>query len=377
MSVHNVQESVLLYFKEGSSDKVYSATLEDVNESYLVNFSYGRRGKPMKSGTKTPAPIPYEQAKRAYDNLVKEKMAKGYVLDENVAPFVGSVKGPERTNYLPQLLNPIELNDLPEALTRARGELALQLKHDGERRIVVVTQDEIYGSNRKGLRVQLPTDVVEALRTVIYGIPQQRLVLDTEDMGSHLVIFDVLEWDEDLTSKSFLQRAAYLNQLRGLDSSLAQFLYVDIPTFYRDMYDIVNFIQQAEAHNAEGVVLRDPAAPYTAGRPNSWGPCLKLKFYATATCIVESVHPTKSSIGLEMVDHTKGPGPRGQEQIHTVKVGNCTVPPNYTLPKVGDLVEIKYLYAYRGGALYQPQYKGIRQDVEITAANIGQLKFKE
>jgi bifunctional non-homologous end joining protein LigD len=41
-----------------------------------------------------------------------------------------------------------------------------------------------------------------------------------------------------------------------------------------------------------------------------------------------------------------------------------------------DVVEVRYLYAYPGGSLYQPVYVGKRDDVEPAACTIGQLKFK-
>jgi len=37
-------ENITLYFKQGSSDKVYTASLEEVeNNRFVVNFAYGRR----------------------------------------------------------------------------------------------------------------------------------------------------------------------------------------------------------------------------------------------------------------------------------------------------------------------------------------------
>jgi bifunctional non-homologous end joining protein LigD len=43
-------------------------------------------------------------------------------------------------------------------------------------------------------------------------------------------------------------------------------------------------------------------------------------------------------------------------------VGKVTIPPNYDVPKVGDLVEVRYLYVGSRGALYQPVYQGVRTD---------------
>jgi bifunctional non-homologous end joining protein LigD len=368
-----MDESITLNFKQGSSDKVYKAELVGLPEGYLVNFWYGRRGKPMRGGTKTAAPVSYDIAKRAYDSLIQEKRAKGYTEDTNGTPFEGSKDGVVRTDYLPQLLNPIEPDDVTEALSRAEGELWLQIKYDGERRMVIVTPEDVYGSNRKGLRVELPTNMVEAFQEILAALPVERLVLDGEDMGDHIFLFDILEWGyEDLTPESFATRMSYLQRMANLAPEIEEVVRVALARPCASLDEIGNHMLQAEAANQEGIVLRDPRASYTPGRPNSWGPCLKIKFYATATCIVDFVHPTKSSIGLAMLDTA---GNSGKEKLR--KVGNCTIPPNYRTPHKGALVEIKYLYAYRGGSLYQPQYKGVRTDLTPAAASTIQLKYKD
>jgi len=363
-------ESIKLSFTEGSSDKAYHASLEPSGDGFLVNFAYGRRCGPYKTGTKTPKPLPYDQAKRAYDKLVQEKMAKGYTTDGSGTPFVGSTVTAERTGFLPQLLNPIEPEDIPGALSRASGELFLQTKHDGERRIVVINKNEVYGSNRKGLKVALPTNIVESLADFLATQSFDQLVLDTEDMGSHLVVFDILQWGQDFSQRTFRTRSSYLPLLKPVE-----YLYVDTPVAAFDPSHVFHFLELAQESNEEGIVLRDPEAQYTPGRPNSWGPCLKIKLYATATCKVGAIHPTKRSISLELFSVA------AQTREHPfgdwVYVGNCTIPPNYPMPSIGELVEIKYLYAYRGGSLYQPQYKGVRTDLEFEDANISQLKFKE
>ena len=63
-----------LYYREGSSDKVYQASIEPSSEGFVVNIAYGRRGSTMSTGTKTQTPVDYETAKTIYDKLVREKM---------------------------------------------------------------------------------------------------------------------------------------------------------------------------------------------------------------------------------------------------------------------------------------------------------------
>jgi len=57
-------EQITLYYREGSSDKVYQAAITPKDGGFAVEFAYGRRGATLQTGTKTQAPVPYEQAKK-------------------------------------------------------------------------------------------------------------------------------------------------------------------------------------------------------------------------------------------------------------------------------------------------------------------------
>ena len=85
-------ESITLYFREGGSDKVYQARIEPDGELFRVNFSYGRRGSTMQTGTKTSSPVDYDTAKGIYDKLVREKTAKGYTPGQDGTPYQHSDK---------------------------------------------------------------------------------------------------------------------------------------------------------------------------------------------------------------------------------------------------------------------------------------------
>ena len=105
-------------------------------------------------------------------------------------------------------------------------------------------------------------------------------------------------------------------------------------------------------------------APYTAGRPNSGGSQLKHKFVATLSAVVAKVNQQRS-VGLRLLNH------EGWQSV-----GNVTIPPNHGVPQVGAVVEIRYLYSYLDGSLYQPVYLGERSDVDATECVVSQLKFK-
>jgi bifunctional non-homologous end joining protein LigD len=88
-------ERITLYYREGSSDKVYQASIEPHGEGFVVNFAFGRRGSTMNTGTKTQTPVDYNSAKSIYDKLVREKKAKGYTEGpEGARP--GAATGAER-----------------------------------------------------------------------------------------------------------------------------------------------------------------------------------------------------------------------------------------------------------------------------------------
>lgn len=68
-----------LYYKEGNSDKVYELDLCQIAEnSFLVNFRYGRRGSSLKEGTKTPEAVSLEKAELIFSEYEAEKIQKGY-----------------------------------------------------------------------------------------------------------------------------------------------------------------------------------------------------------------------------------------------------------------------------------------------------------
>ncbi len=82
-----ISDRVSLYYREGSSDKVYQAAIEPAGNQFVVNFAYGRRGATLTTGTKTSSPVDYDAAKKIYTKLVSEKKAKGYTEGEDGTPY--------------------------------------------------------------------------------------------------------------------------------------------------------------------------------------------------------------------------------------------------------------------------------------------------
>jgi bifunctional non-homologous end joining protein LigD len=127
-----------------------------------------------------------------------------------------------------------------------------------------------------------------------------------------------------------------------------------------------NIIDTLKAKGAEGVVFKRSTAPYQAGRPNSGGDQFKFKFQNTASFIVTGQNGSKNSVLVALLD----------ESGNLVPQGKCTIPQNAQIPTTGAIVEVRYLYAYRGGCIFQPCYLGLRNDIDRSECIITQLKFK-
>ena len=118
-------ERAELYFRQGSSDKVYQLQLENVESQWTVHAQWGRRGSVLQSDVKATG-VSYEEAKHVYDRILREKTGKGYQISKasaNGDPVisVGLPTGKKHSGHLPELLTPIEE---PEALRLAEDVAA-------------------------------------------------------------------------------------------------------------------------------------------------------------------------------------------------------------------------------------------------------------
>ena len=85
-------EQITLYFKQGSSNKVYQAGIEPKDGGYVVNFAFGRRGATLQTGTKTQAPVGYDEAKKIYDSAYRHQMARA--ISDGVLAYKNLVEQP-------------------------------------------------------------------------------------------------------------------------------------------------------------------------------------------------------------------------------------------------------------------------------------------
>lgn len=350
-----VVKSADLFYKEGSSDKVYKASIEESAEGFTVNFAYGRRGSSLATGTKTPKPVPLDKAEKIYDKLLLEKSGKGYVADPTGKVFsVGDLESRD-TGFRPQLLNEIE-EDQVEFYIESPHWCA-QEKFDGRRRGVIINGGTATGTNRKGLSVALDDSIISDIKA--YLPKSLKCTWDGEAFDGYIMLFDQIEagfsYEERYKMLSDTLKRSAINSLRLVETAWT-------------VADKRRLYNKLKKNNAEGIVFKKISAEYKPGRPNKGGDQLKFKFCATASCVVTGVNSGKRSVSLAVFN---------TELTTRVDVGNVTVYPNQDIPEVGDVVEVKYLYYFSGGSLFQPVLLGQRDDVLPHECLLKQLKLKK
>jgi bifunctional non-homologous end joining protein LigD len=268
-------EKITLYYRQGSSDKIYQASIEPCGAGFAVNFAFGRRGATLQTGTKTSSPVNYSEAKKIFDKIIREKTAKGYTPGEDGTPYQQTDKAQRSTGILPQLLNPIDESEVAQLIED--DAWWAQEKFDGKRVLILKEGGRITGINRKGLTIDLPVPIVQAMQI----LDARRCLLDGEAVGDVLIAFDLLqEATIDLASRPYHDRYSHLVDL--VDSIPSDSIrYAQTATTKSQKLAMLNLLRK---EHKEGIVFKRHSALYVPGRPANGGDQLKLKFAATASC---------------------------------------------------------------------------------------------
>lgn len=349
--------NVALFYKEGSSDKEYRvALIQHPGGLWSTSGFNGRRGAALKEQKKTDGPVSYEEAKKAYDELLKKQLKKGYTEDVSGAIYQ-SLPG-ERTfsGFVPQLLNTLRDESVLEAILNDNVHI-LQEKHDGERRPVLVEDGVVTAMNKEGVVSALPQNLVDDALSIGGNIR-----FDGEVIGERYVVFELLEWNgEDLRKKTYKERFAKLKEV------FAQYHFsgIEVTNSAETPEEKRALFEELKARNAEGVAIKRADAPYAPSRPASGGSQLKFKFEEVCTVRVSSRN-NKRSVAVECWE---------TDSDNPIALGSITIPANYEIPEVGDIVNVRYLYKYENGSLFQTTYLGGRMD-QSTPDRLHQFKHK-
>lgn len=362
---------VEMRFQDGHSDKVYNLEFQDHGALFSVYFEYGRRGSTMNTGFKT-ANVSHTAAQKAFDKILHEKTGKGYQVtsDTEGAPLTQSVKKEAakiKSKYEVQLLNAVNRDDIDKYIKDPSW--GMQEKIDGERRPISISASrdgiKVLGFNRKNEEVDLHASIRESL----FDLPlDNSLALDAEVTGDHLYVFDAMEVaGNDMTNIDFLSRYKAIDDIFNDEffpgREINNIHLVQLAVTEDEKRNLFNRIEKS---GGEGVVIKKLFAPYTSGRPNSGGNALKCKFIETASFVVTKIND-KRSISLAVVD----------EHDAFVEVGNVAIPVSHEIPIIGNIVEVAYLYAFMNGSIFQPVYKGKRNDLTRHDCRMSKLKYKQ
>jgi bifunctional non-homologous end joining protein LigD len=356
-------ERIDLYYQQGNSDKVYHLQLNTVEGRWSVNAQWGRRGSSLQSDTKASG-VPYEEAKRIFDRVLREKTGKGYRVAEGngaSSPAISlGVPTKEFSGHAPELLTPIEEREALDLVPNLSWWF--QQKFDGRRLAVQKQNGEYLGINKLGQIIPIDAQLAASLNLV----EADSFLVDGEITDSRFYTWDILTHNGcDLRDHAYEVRYARLTRLfQGVHEVLRVAETAMTPKAKR------NLVARMHEIRAEGFVCKNRDVIYAGGRS---GQHFKCKFVATASFIVGPKPDKKEADGHRSVAVYLLDGV--QERF----MGTVGVPERDRLPKDGEIVEVRYLYCHPGpeGKLIQAKYFGqVRDDVERTDCSVSQLKLK-
>lgn len=359
-------KSTFLINQTGSSNKVYNVYLYQLpDNSYELFGESGPNGGTLVRQDKAIKKGAYAD----FDTLVLSKINKsGYsVVSANNGPSTSGASSKTTNVTSARFLHGLQyVNSITEehALELIESPFwVMQQKMDGERRPISITAPmgnyNIVAGNKKGDLVDLPSGITE-------GVIKLRLTntdFDAEAVGDDLYIFDVLRHESVLLTDNQLgSRLVKLEEIENECTGKASNIHF-VKTFWTAAEKRQAF-KDIEAQGLEGVVFKLRASIYEAGKPNSGGPALKYRFLESTTVQVTDVDGSRS-VGVSMLEDDK-----------LISVGRVTVPSNFELPKLDDLLQVRYMYiTNKGGKLIQPVLKAVRTD-KLIPNNVSELKIK-
>jgi ATP-dependent DNA ligase len=237
-----------------------------------------------------------------------------------------------------------------------------QQKFDGRRLAVQKTDGQYSGINKLGQLIPIDSRLTKSLQSV----QAQTFLVDGEITDSRFHLWDLLSINNtDLRIQPYEIRYARLGLLfRGVDEVVRVCETAMTPKAKRA------FVNTMHETRAEGFVCKNRTAAYAGGRA---GQHFKCKFVTTASFIVGPKPEKKAgdghrSIALFLLD---------ADLMRFM--GTVGVPERYSLPKEGQIIDVRYLYCHPGadGKLIQAKYfVQIRDDIGRGECSVAQLKLK-
>ena len=232
-------------------------------------------------------------------------------------------------------------------------EWIMQEKMDGKHVVLCKSSIGMTTVNKLGR----PTTLAPTPRASLDAI-KRGFETDGEEIGDAYYIYDFMsDGPHALRDKTTDERIKAMNEF-GINFDKNSGVHI-VPSYSgkakRELFE------RWKKEGKEGAIFKRRSATYIPGKTFE---IRKVKFWKTATVKVAG-HNDKRSVQISVYDGVK-----------LVGVGNVTISPNKDVPAVGALIEIRYLYAFRGGSVFQPTFLKERDDVVEADASIKQLKYK-
>lgn len=235
-------------------------------------------------------------------------------------------------------------------------------KIDGERLLVVADRGRLTGLNRKGEVTSLSADIVEAFAPIASG--NGCWVFDGEYLDGVFYVFDLPEALKQIDKTTPLEnrRAGLEGTFEAVFEGNPTVVLLPIAETVEDKLDLVRWVTM---NDAEGLMIKQRHSAYVEGPARS---PYTLKYKLVETCdvwIKELWREGKRSVAVCVYDN-------GVER----DIGSVTMTEaRLAQAKVGDVMEVKYLYVGAGGRLYQPRFVRFRTDKSPDECTADQLKI--
>lgn len=257
---------------------------------------------------------------------------------------------------LPMLADAATERQVATGLFVSSDDWLLQVKIDGERRVVICDGDgAVTALARDGEPTGLPAPIRRVLEQV--NVP---VVLDGEIVAGTFCVWEAIRFGDQINERS-----------RCLDRVTAGFAIVQalgsdrilfVPTaLHAD--EKIAMIERVIDGRGEGTMAKLCASPYdvTGKRSRAWR---KVKRMHTIDCVVDWLGDEKENMGLVLFD----------EHGSRVDVGECgRAVGDGRRVKEGDVVEVRVLNVTASGKLYQPNMPRIRTDKRPDECTTDQL----
>jgi len=320
--------------------------IEPTASDEIVKRAYRRLVKIHRADREGDDSTQFRKIQNAYDSIMDKRHPR-IELPKEVEDDDDTSIIPTDTLVTPQLLTEIDEHELQQYLNDP--DFCAQEKKDGKHLTLQILNNKLIVRNRKGISCGCAPEFEPSIRQC-----NSDLLIDGEQVNGTFWTWDILELNGiNLRNLPYRLRHEKLSNL-SFGPNIKILNYAATKEEKQTLY---NYLWSS---CKEGIVFKRLSATYSSGKNND---ALKFKFYAECSVIIVAGRPNKASIGMELFNNN------GEREF----VGYCSC---NRRPPIGSIAEIKYLYAYRGGCLYQPAFKELRDDVNISECTTSQLKYK-